>query len=115
MVKSVLGVNHSGLRDWLVQRISALLMAVYSIWLLLYIVLNPGIDYPIWHALFTHASVKVATIIIILSLLLHAWVGLWTIITDYIKSFILRLILHIIVLLSLVTFFFVGLQILWGV
>lgn len=115
MVKSVLGVNHSGLRDWLVQRISAIIMAFYTLWLLIYFIVHPEITYLTWHALFTRGEVKVATILFILALLFHTWVGMWTIFTDYIKSFVLRLILHIGVFIMLVAFFFIGLQILWGV
>lgn len=115
MVKSVLGVNHQGLTDWLIQRVSAIVMAVYSIGLMLYFVMTSELSYTGWHALFSNRWMKLATILFVLSLLFHAWVGMWTIFTDYIKSFVLRFVLQVVVFLSLVGFFFASLLIVWGV
>lgn len=114
MVKSVLGVNHQGVRDWLIQRISALLLAVYSIFLVVFIVLHPNLSFAEWHALFAHSSMKLATLLILVALLGHAWVGMWTILTDYVKPFVIRFILNIFILLLLIVFFFAGLLTLWG-
>jgi len=115
MVKSVLGVNHSGLRDWLVQRVSAILMVFCTVGLVLYIACHPGLTYPEWHYLFSQMWVKVVTLLFILSLLWHAWVGTWTILTDYVKPFVLRLVLYVAILLALVACFFYGLLVVWGV
>ncbi len=115
MVKSVLSVNHQGLTDWLIQRVSAIVMTIYSLGLLAYLVVQSEMDYTAWHALFSHGWMKLATLLFILCLLFHAWVGMWTVFTDYIKPFLLRFILQLIVFLSLVSFFFASLLILWGV
>lgn len=115
MVKSVLGVNHQGLRDWVIQRISAIFMAAYSIGLILYILCHPGLSFAEWHNLFAQQWIKVATILFILSLMLHAWVGIWTIFTDYVKPFVIRGILNVLVLLMLFACFFWGVLILWSV
>lgn len=115
MVKSVLGVNHQGLTDWLIQRVSAVIMTVYTIGLVLYLIVSSGIEFSDWHALFAHGWMKLATILFILSLLFHAWVGIWTIFTDYVKPFWLRFILEVAVYLALIIFFFAALLILWGV
>jgi succinate dehydrogenase / fumarate reductase membrane anchor subunit len=115
MVKSVLGVNHQGLTDWLIQRMSAVIMTLYSIGLVSYLVINTGTDYTDWHSLFSRGWMKLATILFFLSLLFHAWVGMWTVFTDYIKPFLLRFILQVLLFLSLVSFFFASLLILWGV
>lgn len=115
MVKSVLGVNHQGLTQWLIQRVSAMVMGIYTIGLLIYLVMHSPIDYTEWHSLFSCGWMKLATILVIASLLFHAWVGMWTVFTDYIKPFVLRFVLQVIVFLSLVGFFFASLMILWGV
>lgn len=115
MVKSVLGQTHSGLRDWLIQRISAVVMVIYTIGLFIYLVKTPKVDFANWHALFSCSAVKIATLILLLSVLWHAWVGLWTVFTDYVKCFVLRLVLHVLVLFALIAFFLKGLLILWGV
>lgn len=115
MVKSVLGVNHQGLRDWLVQRVSAVVMAIYSVSMIAYFLITPSIDFVSWHALFAHASVKIATILFVAALLFHAWVGMWTIFTDYVKVKWLAILLNIFVFLALAACFFWALLILWGV
>ncbi len=115
MVKSVLGVNHQGLRDWLIQRISALVMAVYSVGMVVFFLTHSGLTYTDWRGLFMHDWVKVASLLFLVSLLFHAWVGMWTIFTDYVKCYVVRLALHVVVFLALVAFFFEGLLILWGV
>lgn len=115
MVKSVLSVSHRGLRDWLIQRLSAILMAVYSIWLVFYLISHPDLSFAEWHNLFAQTQVKVATILVLIGLLLHAWVGMWTIFTDYIKPYVVRLILHIVVFFILAACFIWGVMILWSV
>lgn len=115
MVKSVLGVKHQGLRDWIIQRASAILMAVYSIGLIGYVVLNPQLSFAEWHSLFGHAGMKIATILFLVCLLAHTWVGMWTIFTDYVKPFVLRSILNFLVLLLLAVCLVWGLLILWSV
>lgn len=115
MVKSVLSVSHQGLRDWVIQRTSAIIMAVYSIILIFYVLFHPGLSFAQWHQLFASQWMKVFTILFILSLLFHAWIGLWTIFTDYVKPFVLRSILNFFVLLMLIACFFWGVLILWSV
>jgi succinate dehydrogenase / fumarate reductase membrane anchor subunit len=115
MVKTVLGVNHQGLTDWLIQRVSAIVMAVYSIGLFGFFFTHSNLTFEDWHGLFANMWMKVATLLLLLSLLFHAWIGMWTIFTDYVKPFVVRLILHVIVLLALIAFFFEGALILWSV
>lgn len=115
MVKSVLGVNHQGLTEWLVQRVSAIVMAIYFIGIIIYLAMHPQLDYATWHTLFTCTAMKIVTLLFILSLLFHAWIGVWTVLTDYVKPFVLRLSLHLIFFFALVACFFWALQILWSV
>lgn len=115
MVKSVLGVNHQGLRDWIVQRISAIMMAVYTIGLTAYIVCTPGLSFAEWHTLFAQTWMKIATILVLLGLLCHAWIGMWTIFTDYVKITAIRCVLNVLVILALAACFLWGVLILWSV
>ncbi len=114
MVKSVLGVNE-GFHDWVIQRISAIVMAIYSIGLIVYIVCNSGLSYAEWHSLFANMWMKVATAVFLLSIIYHAWIGMWTIYTDYIKPFVLRTIVNFVTLLLLAACFFWGIFVLWSV
>ena len=115
MVKSVLSVAHEGLRDWIIQRLSAIIMAVYSLSLIAYVVLTPGLSYAEWHGLFSQVWMKVATLMVLLGLLFHAWIGMWTIYTDYVKPFVIRCVLNTLTILMLVACFFWGVMILWSV
>jgi succinate dehydrogenase / fumarate reductase membrane anchor subunit len=115
MVKSVLGASHQGLRDWVLQRISAIIMAIYSIGLVAFIVCHPELSYAEWHGLFTATWMKVATLLTLLAVMFHAWVGMWTIFTDYVKCFVLRNVLYVLVLIMLAACFLWALLILWSV
>lgn len=115
MVKSVLGVNHQGLTEWLFQRVTALIMVIYTIGLVAFMMGHSPLDYSQWHDLFANQAIKIATLIFILALLYHAWIGMWTILTDYVKPVALNMLLQAVILLSLVACFFYALLIVWGV
>ena len=115
MVKSVIGVNHQGLRDWLFQRVSAVVMAVYSFAMVLYFLFMPHFAFDDWHDLIGQTWMKVATIVFIVSLLYHAWIGMWTVVTDYIKPTALALLAHVFIFFVLFSCFFWALMILWGI
>lgn len=115
MVKSVLSVAHQGLRDWVIQRVSAVVMALYSIFLIGYFVMNPSGSFAEWHTLFSYTATKIATILFLLCLMFHAWIGMWTVFTDYVKPFVLRFILEVIVFFMLAACFIWGILILWSV
>jgi len=97
------------------QRLSAIVLALYSVGLIGYILLNPELSFGEWHGLFALTSVKVATLLFVLALGFHAWIGLWSVITDYIKIFVLRCLLHTGVILLLTACFLWAIIILWGV
>lgn len=115
MVKSVLGVNHQGLKSWVIQRVSAILMTIYVFGLVGFILCHTDLSFSDWRDLFATTWMKVATLIFILALLYHAWIGIWTVFTDYVKCYILRAFLNSVVLLMLFASFFWGVLILWSV
>lgn len=106
-------VNRSGLLDWIVQRCTAIIIGVYAIFLIVYFLDHPLLTYADWQDLFTHAWMRIATVMVLISVLWHAWIGLWTVFTDYVKVKPLRLLLEILVLLLLLAYFIWLLEILW--
>lgn len=114
MVKSVLAFGQNGVSDWLWQRISAVILAAYFGFLFVYVVLHPGVNFEMWQALFHHTAMRIFTLLALISLVIHSWVGIWTVITDYIKCFYLRLFFQIAVVLALIIYLFWGIQILWS-
>ena len=106
--------NHRGLHEWLVQRVSALLIGIYTIFIFVYLLRNQPTYFAQWHQLFHHVVMKIATFIVLLSVMWHAWIGLWTVFTDYVKNYVLRLTLEVIVLLLIVSYLSWGFEILWA-
>ena len=86
---------HYGLRDWLAQRVTAVLMALYTILFLIVVLVQKPAGYLGWFAVFSPAWMKVATLTFIASLLYHAWVGVRDIWMDYVKPTGLRLVLEV--------------------
>jgi succinate dehydrogenase / fumarate reductase membrane anchor subunit len=115
MVKSVLSVKHQGLTDWVIQRSTAIIMAIYSIGLIGYLFVHSSLSFIEWRFLFSHMGMKVATVLFITSVLYHAWIGIWTIFTDYVKLPVLRCVLDFVVLLVLFACFVWGILIVWSV
>jgi succinate dehydrogenase / fumarate reductase membrane anchor subunit len=113
MVKRVVVGAHYGLRDWLVQRVTAVVLAVFTVMLLGAIVLQPTIDYAGWRNIWSNGFVRFAALLAIISLLLHAWIGVRDIFMDYVKPTGVRLTLQILVILVLVLYGAWSIQILW--
>ncbi len=106
-------VNHSGLRDWLGQRITAIILGLYVIFIFAFFLKNQPLYFAQWQALFQNSIMKIATLIVLISILWHAWIGLWVISTDYIKSITLRLFLQVAILILLLGYVAWGIEILW--
>ncbi len=112
MVKSVVGA-HYGLGDWLVQRVTAVLMAVYTVVFAGILLICPPQDYGEWRALFENQPMRVATLLFFISLFWHAWIGVRDILMDYIKPTSMRLGLEILAAVLLVGYAGWAIQILW--
>lgn len=107
-------LGRNGLQDWLIQRVTAVILAAYTIFLVVYLVINPNMRYEEWRWLFASQWMRIATLITLFSLLSHAWIGLWTVITDYIKPISIRLPVQIFFILALLACLFWGIDSLWG-
>ena len=114
MVDRVVTGAHYGLRDWLVQRISAVMMAAYALFMAGWLLLHPGFNYDAWTALFSGSVMRSFTLLVMLALFYHAWVGVRDIVMDYIKWPRLRLLIHVLVILALLMYAIWAVQILWG-
>ncbi|HUT41828.1 MAG TPA: succinate dehydrogenase, hydrophobic membrane anchor protein [Gammaproteobacteria bacterium] len=92
-----------GLRTWLLQRVSAIYLGVFLLYVLAHFWLNPHLDYVAWHGWVASPVVSIAGAGFILALLIHGWVGLRDVTLDYIHHLGLRL-----VVLTLVAFLLIG-------
>lgn len=122
MVTSVTSFGRSGLYDWLIQRVSAVVLAAYFIFLVGYLVANPGLDYVTWASLHQGFGMRIFSLFAVLSLAAHAWIGIWAVLTDYVttrmmgaKATALRLIMQL-GLMGVVIFYVIwAIDILWGI
>ncbi len=114
MVKSVTSFGRSGLHDWMIQRVTAVVLAAYVIYLTVFVLSTPHIQFEVWQALFAQTAFKIFSFLAIASLCFHAWVGLWIISTDYIKITSMRLVFQVLVIISCFALLLWGAQILWS-
>jgi succinate dehydrogenase / fumarate reductase membrane anchor subunit len=115
VVKRVVVGAHYGLSGWLAQRVSAVVMAVYTlIFAALLFTVGP-ITYVSWKALFTPGWMRFATFLFFASALVHAWIGMRDIWMDYIKPTGLRLALEALTVLLLAGCGAWAVQILWRI
>ncbi len=114
MVKRVVVGAHYGLRDWLAQRVTAVVMAVYTVIFLGVVVTRSPLGFAQWKALLTHDAMRVLTLLFFLSLFYHAWVGMRDILMDYIQPAGVRLLLEVLIILALAGYAIWTISILWS-
>jgi len=127
MVKAVTSFGRSGLSDWLVQRVSAVVLLAYVVFLLVAVSATP--DYVAWKQLFSCTSVQVFSSLALFSAVAHAWIGAWSVLTDYVtdrffrlelgidlcgKAVVLRLALSVFTILLMAVYTLWGIKIIWG-
>jgi succinate dehydrogenase / fumarate reductase, membrane anchor subunit len=122
MVTNITSLGRNGVQDWLVQRISAVVLLAYFLFLAFYVGTNPGLTYPQWQGLFASPWMRAFSLLALLSLCAHAWIGMWTVFTDYLTTAALgqaatvtRLGLQLLCLLVLFAYFVWCVQILWSI
>ena len=106
---------HYGFRDWLAQRITAIVMVLYTLTLLVSFLTASNFTYEGWAGLFAQQWFKLFSLVTFLALFYHAWVGMRDIWMDYVKSVGVRLTLQIATLLWLIACAAWTVQILWSV
>jgi succinate dehydrogenase / fumarate reductase membrane anchor subunit len=105
---------HYGLRDWLAQRVTAVLMAVFTLLVLAQVIFSKGpLGYDKWAGIFSAQWMKVVTFTVIIALLYHAWVGVRDIWMDYVKAVSVRLSLQVFSIVWLVGCAGWAIQVLW--
>jgi succinate dehydrogenase / fumarate reductase membrane anchor subunit len=113
MVNRVVVGAHYGLGSWLAQRITAIIIAVYSLIVLVMFMTGRPLSYGVLRELFTHGWMRVATLMFAIAVAWHAWVGVRDILMDYARPESLRLSLHVVTILLLFAYLGWTVQILW--
>jgi succinate dehydrogenase / fumarate reductase membrane anchor subunit len=105
---------HFGIGDWLLQRLTAVVMALYTLLLFACVLWRPPATYADWKMMFAGGLMRVTTMLFFMALLYHAWVGMRDILMDYIHATGLRLALQSGVALVLFFYLVWSATILWG-
>ncbi|MFM1897162.1 MAG: hypothetical protein RLZZ385_2236 [Pseudomonadota bacterium] len=121
MVTNVSSFGRSGVYDWVIQRLSAVVLAAYTFCLMGTFVMNPDLDYQQWRDLFSHTGMRIFSLAALLALSAHAWIGMWTISTDYLtnamlgpRGTVIRFLFQTGCALLVFVYLVWGVQILWG-
>lgn len=115
MVTSITSFGRSGLYDWMIQRVSAVVLLAYTVFMMGYLLTTPELTYEQWRGLFDSTAMRIFSLLTLLSFAAHIWIGMWSVSTDYIKATGARFVFQSAT--GLLTFIYVvwGIQILWGV
>lgn len=111
--REVIGA-HYGLSGWLMQRVTAAIMLVYTLFFLAVMLRVPKFDYWHWKVLWQVPVMRYATVLFIGSLLVHAWFGARSVLMDYVHATGMRLTLYVVVVLALTLYGAWAVQILWS-
>ncbi len=92
-----------GLRPWLIQRVSAVYIALFVMYIVYMLATTSGIDFQQWHAWLYHPFNIIAVGLFVIALLLHAWVGMRDIVLDYVHNTLVRMLAFTLVIVVLVS------------
>ena len=112
MQRLVVGAGY-GLKDWLAQRITGVVMAVFTLIMFAAALGGAMASRGAWPAFLANGFIRFLSFLFIVSLCYHAWVGVRDIWMDYLNSAALRLFLHVMTLLALVGYAGWAIQIIW--
>ncbi|MGB0966123.1 MAG: succinate dehydrogenase, hydrophobic membrane anchor protein [Litorivicinus sp.] len=113
MVTKVTGYSRNGVSDWIFQRASAVILAAYTLFIVGYLLLN-DVTAESWQALFASLPMQIFSLLAVLAFVAHAWIGMWTVVTDYIKPVRVRYSAIVAIALILFAYLVWGVAILFG-
>ena len=115
MIIQLLTSKYPGMRLWLSQRLTALVMAVYIVLLLVLVTFVQPAGFAAWHAFVAPVWFRLATLLFFMCLFMHAWLGVADVLKDYVFNKTLRACLQIAVDIALIIYLFWSAFILWNV
>jgi len=115
MVNNAATVGRSGVHDFILVRASAIILALYTFFLAAFFIVTPEVTYSAWHEFFACNAVKVFTLLALLSLVVHAWIGIWQVLSDYVKPAFLRGALQFVFSVTLLAYLASGFITVWSV
>ncbi|MDR3431724.1 MAG: succinate dehydrogenase membrane anchor subunit [Rouxiella aceris] len=114
MVNNVSALGRNGVHDWLLLRAAAIVITLYILYIIGFVAMAQEINFEVWHGFFASSITKVFTLLTLLSILVHAWIGMWQVLTDYVKPLAVRLVLQLAIVVTLVVYLLYGTLVVWG-
>ncbi|ARJ40732.1 succinate dehydrogenase, hydrophobic membrane anchor protein [Pantoea alhagi] len=114
MVSNATALGRNGVQDWLLLRATAILITLYTLYILGFIIVSDTLTYDIWRAFFASSFTKVFTLLTLFSTVIHGWIGMWQVLTDYVKPLAWRLLLQLVIVVTLLVYAIYGTVVVWG-
>lgn len=115
MVTNQATIKRDGVQDFVSLRTTALVITAFSFYMLWFFVTTPTVTFEIWHSLFAGIGMKVFTLATLVAIMIHVRIGLWQVLTDYVKPAGMRALIQFILNLMAFAYVAAGLFILWSV
>jgi succinate dehydrogenase / fumarate reductase, membrane anchor subunit len=115
MIIQLLTSKYPGMRLWLSQRLTALVMAIYIVALTILLLIIQPSGHAAWHAFVAPIWFRLATFVFFMCLFMHAWLGVADVLKDYVFNKALRAYMQIAVDIALIIYLFWSAFILWNV
>ncbi len=120
MATQITNFSRTGLSDFVIQRVTAVILLLYTVVVVGFLLLG-DVSYTSWRGLFDQTWMQIFTLLAVLSICAHAWIGMWTVGTDYIqehyfgsKADAVRFLYEVISIIALVVYLLWCVKILWG-
>ncbi|MCY3838026.1 MAG: succinate dehydrogenase, hydrophobic membrane anchor protein [Gammaproteobacteria bacterium] len=85
LVTNVSSFGRSGLADFVLQRVSAVVLGLYGLCLAGFFAVTPDLDHAVLVGFVDSLTMKAFTTLAVVALAMHAWIGMWTVGTDYVR------------------------------
>ena len=115
MVSNQAAMKRNGIQDYVSLRATAAIITAFTAYMAYFFLSTDTVTFTVWQGLFSSIYMKAFTLITLVSIMIHVRIGLWQVLTDYIKPMGLRAGLQYVLNLIAVAYVAVGLFVLWGV
>lgn len=115
MVTNQASVKRNGIQDYVSLRTTAVIIFAFTLVMAWFFITTDNLTFDVWQGFFSSLTMKVFTLATLVSIMIHTRIGLWQVLTDYIKSTSVRATLQWVLNLIAFAYVLVGLFVLWGV
>ncbi|MFC3095490.1 succinate dehydrogenase, hydrophobic membrane anchor protein [Alteromonas sediminis] len=115
MVTNQASIKRDGVQDYVSLRATAAIITAFTLYLAWFFITTDNITFEVWQGLFSSIGMKVFTLAALVAIMIHVRIGLWQVLTDYVKPTGLRATLQYVLNIIAFVYVAVGLFVLWGV